>query len=64
MSLFDDQLADFRELPPPFNGRNSLTDYKKKTSDVPLSVKVHTLPFTNFFSNIANGAKRPHEKIL
>ena len=28
MSLFDDQLADFREPPPPFNGRISLTDQK------------------------------------
>ena len=42
MSLFDDQLADFRELPPPFNGRNSPTDQKKKeTSDVPLGL--HTV---------------------
>ena len=30
MSLFDDQLADFREPHAPFTGRNSLTDYKKK----------------------------------
>ena len=26
---FNDQLADFRELPPPLSGRNSLTDHKK-----------------------------------
>ena len=34
MSLFDEQLGDFREPPPPFNGQNSLTGHKK-TSDVP-----------------------------
>ena len=38
MSLFDDQLADFREPPAPFSGRNSLTDCKKTTSDVPLVI--------------------------
>ena len=32
MSLFD-QLADFRESPLPFNGRNWLNDHKK-TADV------------------------------
>ena len=35
LSPFNDQLGDFREPPPPFNGRNSLTDRKEKTSDVP-----------------------------
>ena len=29
LSPFNDQLADFREPPPPLNGRNSLTDHKK-----------------------------------
>ena len=29
MSLFDDQLADFREPHAPFTGRNSLTDHKR-----------------------------------
>ena len=29
LSLFNDQLADFREPPPPLSGRNSLTDHKK-----------------------------------
>ena len=36
MSLFDNQLTDFREPFPPFNCQNSLTDHKK-TSDVPLA---------------------------
>ena len=40
MSLFDDQLPDMREPRPPFKGRNSLTDHKKKTSDVPLNDSV------------------------
>ena len=34
LSPFNDQLADFREPPPPLSGRNSLTDHKKN-SDVP-----------------------------
>ena len=29
MSLFDDQLADFREPHAPFTGRNSLTDHNR-----------------------------------
>ena len=29
LSPFNDQLADFREPPPPLSGRNSLTDHKK-----------------------------------
>ena len=37
LSPFNDQLADFREPPPPLRGQNSLTDHKK-TSDVPLSL--------------------------
>ena len=43
MSLCDDQLTDFREFrepPPVFNGRNSLTDHKK-TSYVPLHITLH-----------------------
>ena len=31
LSPFNDQLADLREIPPPF----TLTGHKKKTSDVP-----------------------------
>ena len=36
MSLFDDQLADFHELPPSFNSQSLLTDHKKN-SNVPLT---------------------------
>ena len=35
LSPFNDQLADFREPPPPLSGRNSLTDHKKKLLTFP-----------------------------
>ena len=35
LSPFNGQLADLREPPPPFSGRNSLTGHKKETSHVP-----------------------------
>ena len=34
MSLFDDQLADFREPHAPLTGRNSLTDHKRNFSSL------------------------------
>ena len=39
MSLFNDKLADFREPPPPFNGRNSLKKNKKKSDRTTLPEK-------------------------
>ena len=34
---------DFREPPAPFNGRNSLTDHKKKTSDILLRLSATSI---------------------
>ena len=42
LSPFNDQLADFREPPPPLSGRNLLTDHKK-TYDVPLTIDYYLL---------------------
>ena len=41
VSPFNEQLADFPEPPPSFNGRNSLID--KKTSDIPLQSNLSSI---------------------